>query len=313
MTYRSLFLFPLAAAASLVLLLVVSSQPLHAQAPCELDPRACPTRMDAESARGMGAGLGLRATAVSTSALAYNPAGLAGAPLYHVAGNVDYIGGDKTVALGGAVVDSATSPVAAGLSLRGFLSGSHGGYDGIDGRLAFAFPFSDVISIGLTGRYVNIGTELLNDAGTYSDKKVVEGFSLDSSVQIHAGDMFHISVGAYNFVDQDSPLMPVMAGISAALMATENLAFGIDSLMDFTSFGSPKPTLGGAVEFLAGQAFPLRAGYTYDNGRHLHQVSAGVGYTDAIVGLDLSLRQDVAGGVPPKDTRIMGAMRFYIN
>ena len=47
----------------------------------------------------------------------------------------------------------------------------------------------------------------------------------------------------------------------------------------------------------------------FDVERELHVVSGGLGYTDQQVGLDLSLRQQVSGG---NDTRIMGAIRYYV-
>lgn len=292
------------------LLLCLTSAPALAQSPCEGATRGCPRRMDTESARGMGLGLGLRGTAVSTSAIAYNPAGLAGAPLYHLEGNLDYIGNAKTVALGAAVADSASSSLAGGVAFRGFLSSDHGGYDGIDGRLALAFPFTEAVAIGVAGRYLALGTEVQQADGTYRDVNLIKGFTFDASVQIHAADIVHVAVSAHNLVDHDSPLAPLMTGLSVAISATDTLVVGMDSLLDLTSFDGPRASLGGAIEFLAAQAFPLRAGYVYDGGRKLHQLTAGLGYTDTAVGLDLSLRQDLSGG---DDTRVMGAIRFYVN
>ena len=101
------------------------------------------------TARGLALGTGLRASAISTSALAYSPAALALGNLYHIEANIDYISALNTVALGAAAVDSSTSKLGAGISLRGFLSGDDGyntdagyDYDGIDGRVGLALALS---------------------------------------------------------------------------------------------------------------------------------------------------------------------------
>jgi len=56
----------------------------------------------------------------------YSPGAVAVGNLYHIEGMIDYLGNFNTVALGGAVVDSSTSKLGAGLAIRGFLSGEGG-------------------------------------------------------------------------------------------------------------------------------------------------------------------------------------------
>src|ERR1700746_268807 len=58
------------------------SSVVHA-APCALG-KPCPRAMNAETARGLALGTGSRASALSTSALAYNPAALVLGHIYHV-------------------------------------------------------------------------------------------------------------------------------------------------------------------------------------------------------------------------------------
>src|SRR5262245_26555589 len=47
--------------------------------------------VSAETARGIALGTGLRASSVSTSALAYSPAALSLGNLYHIEANIDYM------------------------------------------------------------------------------------------------------------------------------------------------------------------------------------------------------------------------------
>lgn len=292
-------------------LFVLTPSSSDAQAPCELNPKGCPARLDLESARGLGLGLGLRASAISTSALAYNPAALVLGRSYHLEGTVDYQGGADTVALGGAVADSATSRLAGAVAFRGFLSGDHGGYDGLDGRLALALPLSDQLAIGISGRYVNIGTEAVSEeTDAWEEQELVSGFTMDASVAVRLGDMIHVSAMAYNFIDRESALLPVMGGASIVVTPLPELALGIDGLLDFSSFGKTQLDFGVGAEYLVAQTFPLRLGYNADTARDTHYLTFGAGYTDQFIGLEVGVRQQLSDN---KDTRILGGLRLYID
>lgn len=301
-----------------------------AEAPCESYAKwqeqaglsgACPRPLSTESARGLALGTGARATAISTSALAYNPAGLAVGRVYHVEGVVDYMPDMKTVALGGAIVDSSTSRLAAGLSLRGFLSGQ-GGVGGIDGRLGLGFPLSDAVSIGLAGRYINakrdLPTPTVTDAESGMDMPLpapasareAKGFTMDASLRVAPVPSVMLNFSSYNLISLDSLYAPRMLGGGAGIALGSVAMIAGDLLVDLTSYAKANPMFGFGAEVFAGQAVPLRAGYSYDTKRAQHTVSFGLGYTDRSVGLDLSLRQDLGR---EGDTRIMGAFRFYVH
>ena len=257
---------------------------------------------------------------MSTSALAYNPAGMVVGKVYHLEGVLDYMPDMKTFALGGAIVDSSTSRLSAGLSLRGFLSGQ-GGFGGIDGRLAVALPFSESFSIGLSGRYVNArrdvpaptvidsaGMEMLMPAP--ASVREVKGFTLDASIRIAPVPNVMLHAGSYNLISMDSVYAPLMLGGGAGIGIANVALLGADVLVDMSSYDKANVMLGGGAEVFAAQAIPIRAGYSYDIKRSQHTLSVGLGYTDRSVGLDLSLRQDLGG---EGDTRIMGAFRFYVH
>lgn len=290
--------------------LVVAASPVCAQ-PC---PDAdCDEAAATESARGMALGTGLRASSVSTSALAYSPAGLALGRLYHIEGNVDYIPDANGVALGAGVVDSSTSQLGAGIALRGFLSGA-GGWGGVDGRLGLAFPFSEAFAVGLAGRYITVSRD--NDQG--DSETLARGFTMDASFRIRPAAAFQIDLGAYNFIPQDNALVPVQIGTAVAFGLSDALSLGADFLIDTSTFDKPQFLTGAGLEFLAGGAVPLRIGYRFDTGRKIHCVTGGIGYTSQYVGLDLSLRQQVATGESKSwddtlDTRVMGAIRYYVH
>ena len=290
----------------------VCSAPVHAQAPCDelakVSDSVCPRPMNLESARGLALGTGARASSLSTSALAYNPAGLAAGRVYHVEGIVDYMPDMKTVALGGTIVDSSTSRLAAGVSFRGFLGGQ-GALAGIDGRVGLAFPISEGISLGLSGRYINAERKGEAAAALPASLRSVEGFTLDASLRVVPIPMLMLYGGGYNLISLDSVYTPLTVGGGASAALGSVAVLGADVLVDLSSYDRATVTVGGGVEFFAAQIIPIRAGYIYDTGRSQHTLSLGLGYTDRTVGLDLSLRQDL-GGVG--DTRVLGAFRFFV-
>lgn len=276
------------------------------------DMDGCAKAMNAETARGVGMGTGGRATAMSTSALAYNPAALAMGRLYHVEGNVDYIYGDTT-ALGASIVDSSTSSIGAGVSFRGFLSGDKG-LKGYDGKVALAFGFTEQISLGLGGRLIDLYTEreVTDETGTVTteEHELGKGFTMDASFRIMPTPGLHVAILSYNFIDRESQYLPVMAGGSVGAEFGGGMLATVDVLTDVSSYDDPQVIAGGGVEFMIANKAPLRGGYAFDGARKLHTLSLGLGYTDKRVGIDIGVSREVSGG---KDLRINAGMRYYVH
>lgn len=302
-------LIVLATANSLALCVVHPTRSL-AQTPCEESPTTCAERLDPETARGLGLGLGLRAATLATSALAYNPAALSNGKLYHAEGSADYLDDVDTFALGAAIAESHPSQVSAGVAARGFLSGDDGGYHGWDGRIALGVPVSDQFSLGVAGRYMSVGTEVRDEnTGELNDVELTEGFSFDASLRFAIGQAVQVSAMAYNFFGADSPLRPRLAGLSMAFVPTPKLAIGVDALFDLDTFSTTEKTLGAAAELLLGKYFPVRAGYVWDDPRDLHFVTFGLGYTSPTAAVDLGVRQGVIGH---HNTRILTSLRLSV-
>ena len=269
----------------------------------------CPRPLNLESARGLALGTGARASSLSTSALAYNPAALVVGRLYHLEGVVDYMADMRTVALSGTIVDSSTSRLAAGLSFRGFLGGQ-GGFGGIDGRLGLAFPLSDAISLGLSGRYINADRKGEAFAALPERLRSVEGFTLDASLRIVPIPILMLYGGGYNLISLDSVYAPLTLGGGASVALGNIAVLGADVLVDMSSYDHATATVGGGLELFLAQVVPVRAGYIYDTWRSQHTLSFGLGYTDRSVGLDVSLRQDLGGA---GDTRLLGSFRAFVH
>lgn len=278
----------------------------------EIDKDECPKPVNAETARGLALGAGGRASAVSTSALAYSPGALSLGNLYHIEGNVDYMSELKTVALGAAVVDSSTAKLGAGIGLRGFLSGDEG-LSGLDGRLGIALSLSDAFSIGVSGRYISLSTDIPEGDDIVS-VKLARGFTMDASLRVTPTPGVQLDIGALNFIDRNSPYVPTMLTGGLAVAIGQDVMTGVDVVADMTSFKDPGMTLGLGGEYLGGNTVPVRLGYSVDLARKIHAVSAGIGYTDQQIGLDIGLKQELERPGPAKpETRIMGAVRYYVN
>lgn len=310
LTVRSLLLHAL-----VVLSAVLGAASARADKPCmkstriaEGDDNACVDPMDAETARGIALGTGSRATSMSTSALAYNPAGLSLGKLYHVQGQVDHMQG-KTTALGASVVDSSTSQLAAGVGARGFFSGSDG-MGGLDARLGLAFAFNDQMSLGLSGRYIDLTRDEKTDDGDTRTNELAKGFTMDASFRMMPTQGVHLAVLSYNFIDLDSPYVPVMVGGSLGFEVGSALIIGIDGITDVSTHATPQLIAGGGLEFLASESIPIRAGYRMDSAQRTHAISGGMGYSDRHVGLDVAVSREVSGG---DDLRILFAMRYYVH
>lgn len=307
-----------------LLVVCVTSISIRAKADCKDDPSdpiECPEAISAETTRGLGLGSGVRSSAISSSALAYNTAALPLGGIYHIEGSFDYQPSNDLVGLGASIVDSVTSKLAAGISIRGSIATDESDepdrrdYDGFDVYLGLGYPLSDAISIGLAGRYYNFWRSDVVEEDSLDwnpeDQTLAKGLNLDASIRITPARGLYISALAYNVVfdSHDSPYIPVVVGGSVALNLDKHLSLGADTLVDVTSFDKPQLLLGAGIEYLAGSNVPLRLGYRYDTGREDHDVTGGIGYTDRTFGVDLSLRQRVSGG---NDTRLMAAIRIYI-
>jgi opacity protein-like surface antigen len=229
--------------------------------------------------------------------------------LYHVEGLVDYMADMKTVALGGSIVDSSTSRMAAGFSFRGFLSGKDG-VGGFDGRVGLGFPLSDAISVGVSGRYINARREGDAVAALPESLRSVKGFSLDATLRVVPIPMLMLYGGGYNLIGLDSVYAPLTFGGGVGVTLGNIAVLGADVLVDMKSYDSAAVTFGGGLEVFVAQVVPIRAGYSYDNKRSQHTLTLGLGYTDSSLGLDVSLRQDLGG---EGDTRVLGAFRFFVH
>jgi hypothetical protein len=278
-----------------------------------------------ESPRGLALGSGVRAAAASTQAQAENPANLVLGGLYHAESFLAYDPTFRRFGWGAAVVDSMTSRLAAGFSFRTLFGENDAGRNkGWEGKLGLAFPIVDAVSVGISGRYSNLRISdphavpergLTLSGEPFAEAEVdqsfrLKGFTMDAAINVRPVAGLSIAALAYNIVNRDTPLAPMMVGGSAAF-SIGGITLGGDVLVDLNrhgAFDGTKLLLGGGGEYLMAGLVPLRLGYLYDQGRALHYLSGGIGYVDPRFGLQASLRQTLHG---KSETSLFFALQYF--
>jgi hypothetical protein len=289
-------------------ILVGVSTRAAAQDPTEPPTAPPPEASTLETPRGLAIGTGGRSTAVATSGVAYNAAGMAGADVYHIESIVGVHPQDNTWSLGAAAVDSVTSRLAAGFSFRYVLGGGRDAFNGLDTRLSLGMPLADVISIGVSARFLKLRADRQGDTTGISEYNV-RAFTMDASIRLRPVEALSIVALGYNLVDTDSPLAPRQVGGGLGLHLGDEFVIAGDALVDLDTFEEPTVITGGGIEWLADGRIPLRLGYRWDQGRDLHSVTGGLGYVDQAFGADISLRQDVN---EDRDTQLVLSFRYHV-
>ncbi len=264
-----------------------------------------------ETARTMAMGLGARASVTSTSAVAYNPAGMSIGRHYHVESSAFYEPQNERFGAGGALADSYSGPVNMGVAFRYIHGNGRDGHGGYDGRISLAVPFGDHFAIGASGRYVSLWREGQEDAPPFAEQ-----VNLDAAIRVTPIPGLHIAALGYNLIDVGSPLVPVQVGGSISYTIDNTFTLAFDGLADLSTWHDadgnirPEAMFGGAAEFFTGEV-PIRAGWMFDTGRSLHYVTAGVGWMNGELGVDIAARQQVTG--PDLDTWLLASFRYFVH
>jgi len=274
-------------------------------------PRPPPFADSWETARTMAMGLGARASAMGTSAVAVNPAGMGIGRHYHIESNVVYEPTESRFATGGALADSYSGPVNMGVAFRYVHGNGDTGHGGYDGRIALGVPLGDHFGIGVSGRYVSFWREGQDNADPYA-----EHVSVDAAIRVTPLPGLHIAALGYNLIDVGSPLVPLQVGGSVSYTIDNTFTLAFDGLADLSTFRDaegnirPEALFGGAAELFTGEV-PIRAGWAFDTGRSVHFVTAGVGWMNDDVGIDIAARQQVTGD--ELQTWLLASFRYFVH
>lgn len=266
-----------------------------------------PREQTYETARGVSMGGGARASATGTSAIAYNPANLGLAPVYHIETMVGFVPNARTWLYGGAVADAVSNRIAAGMSFYGYHGNEDRNYGGFDGRLSLGLAITQALGIGISGRYIKLESDEENEDGEQVGGGI-RAFTVDAALRLTAFEGLQIAAFGYNLIPTDSGFAPLQVGGAISYSYKTTFSINLDMLVDLSTFDEPMVIFGAGAEYLAGSTVPLRVGFRRDWGRDINQITAGIGYVDTKFGVDLGLRQDLGGG----DTQLLLSARYHV-
>jgi hypothetical protein len=309
---------PVGAAAFTVLLSFAAV--VHADA-SKLAPEVGYNYAQTETPRIAAMGGALRAFSNSTEALFVNPANMAVSRVYHLGAFAQIWPEANRQSYGAAIVDSIVS--ASRLSGGVSAIWTRQDPDGVDRtdfdiRFALAYPFSDHVFVGATGHYLSLhqsgfpsrqyNLHPSEAAGGLSGKPIVENLTFDGGLTVKPIDELAFSVVGYDLTNPGNGFLPLMLGGGAAY-GTTDFTVEADVLGDFTTYKNNSARAMFGAEYLAGDHFPLRAGYRYDSGALSHTATFGVGYLDSSYTFDIALERTVSG---PSATAVIIGFKYHV-
>ncbi|HEY4223722.1 MAG TPA: hypothetical protein VGO62_20335, partial [Myxococcota bacterium] len=284
---------------------------------CSAEARA----QDFVGTRALSLSEAYRATATGNDAIYFNPAGIDVIPRYAVELNyqLDLKAQEHTVDI--SVVDSKTSPMAAGISYT--FDDQLAARQAIQHKatLALAYPvFDRLLSVGAGLKYVNVSDAILGnylnalsaDVGFLS--RLPGGISVagvgynlipiqSQRAPLSAGFGANLDLGPLSAVffgggpslgpRQNAAGMPINSTLGDLVGPLSGLTIEGDWNIDFVTLYGPKSRISGGLEYLAFDSVPLRAGYLWDEATQDQKVSVGAGFIVPYFGLDVAYQQSV--------------------
>lgn len=240
------------------------------------------------TARALATGDAQRAVSTGNDGIFVNPAGLAASRRYtfELDGVGDVHAGDY--GFGASVVDSVSSaPVAAGAAYTRWELGLPTGErtEGNEVRIASAYPISQRILFGATGKYLGISGGGLD----------VHAWTFDAGFLITAGG-FRIGVTGQNLIPTNSRWAPLTGGLGVAFGSDDSFQLSLDTVVNLADSAHPAYSGRFGLEYLLGDAFPFRAGVMFDQPTKALDLTLGLGLVTSAFGVDVGwrhgLRQD---------------------
>ncbi|ATB36681.1 hypothetical protein CYFUS_002096 [Cystobacter fuscus] len=246
-----------------------------------VSPRAEELR-NLTSARSLGMGGAWRALGMGGDSGTGNPAAVAAFRTYRaeLTGAWDWVGKD---AFGSVSVADATNPLAGGVTQQLITLGK--GSERATAHLntvALALPLGEALMLGVSSRYL-----------VMRGARQANAFTGDAGLLLRLG-LFSLGVSAHNLIDTKNPELTRYYSAHAAVLAGM-LTLAADARADFTTNASTTFTYSGGLEYVLGENFPIRAGYTWDGFARASQLGVGLGFLTPGGGFDLAYHHDFGG------------------
>ncbi|MBI4700548.1 MAG: hypothetical protein HY744_05185 [Deltaproteobacteria bacterium] len=223
---------------------------------------------------------------------------------------------------GGAIVDS-TRRLAGGAALcGGFIDPDGIDRSFVDLRLALAFAFSEMFSVGVGGRYLKLDQEGFGPLGQSrasgglmdaedpprGRNALVDTVTFDAGMSIRPTEGLVLAAVGQSLSYPDNGVLPTTLGGGIGY-GSADFSLEADALADFNSWRHPTARAMAGGEYLIANHFPVRAGYRFDHGAGSHALSAGLGYLDSRFSVEASVRRTLAG---PASTTIVVGIAYFL-
>jgi len=283
--------------------------------PSDLVPEVGFNYGEVETGRSAAMGGAMRALGNGVTGLYGNPANIALTRVYHLQAVAQIWPEARRQSYGASAVDSVTSRLAGAIGGHyGVLDPDGADRKWTDVRLALAFPVSDRLYLGLTGKYLKLrengfprpgfGLPAPSVASSgLADQAIVDGLTFDAGLTVKPSDAIFLGVVGSNLTNTGHGFQPMMFGGGIGY-GTSDITAEADVVADFSTFTRADGTshtnvrMMAGFEYLAVDHYPLRLGYRYDQNQATHALSAGVGYIDPQFSLDFAIRRTLAEKVP---------------
>lgn len=246
-------------------------------------------------ALALGAAIGI---AAGNEGILLNPATAAARKRYSIeTGLLVDRRGAETVGrfYGGSVVDSISSPVAAGVS---YLHADRGLHTGNIWHALLAGPIAKDLYLGVTGKYLDLTVEQPPVTITSFPTSVFrssDAVTVDAGLFWQVADYLSIGAAGYNLVSiANEAIAPMGAGAGIGIGNDRFFQLTADWRGDFDRAGKTTNRYAAGLEVLLGQLVPLRAGWTRDETLDASWWSIGAGLvTRTGIALDVGYRQSL--------------------
>lgn len=304
-----------------MLLVLASSAGFGEAAPSELEPEVGYDAGQMETPRSAAMGGALRALGTSSEALFLNPANMAAARVYHLAGVAQIWPQARRQSYGGAAVDSVVNRkgIAGGLAANWTQQDADGvDRTSTDFRFAMAAPLSQKFFVGAAARYLTLaqngqpgtlGLEPSLASGGLADEDIVNDITFDAGVTVKPTPELSIAAVGQNLTDAGHGFLPLLLGGGVGYGSSE-FSIEVDALSDLTTYDSAKWRFMTGGELLLANVLRLRGGYSYAEGEALHSISGGAGYLSREFSIDASVRTSVKG---PQSVALVFGFKYHID
>lgn len=297
------------------LVAVLSSVGVARADPSSLPPEVGWNYGEQDTPRNGGLGGATRAVGADINALFSNPANMAASRVYHAGAFAQVLPEAQRQSYGLAAVDSSTSRVAAGIGGFYTVQDSEGlKRKATDVRLGVALPLSDKLLVGVTGKYLKLRQDGLGPLGAsyassgLNQEAITSGLSFDAGLTVKPVNLLSLGLVGTNLTNPGDGFRPLGVGGGIGVGKREFSLEG-DVAADFTTYGKTRMRYMASGEFLAGDSYPLRLGYRFDQALKSHMLAGGLGYVDQQFAVEVSVRRSVSG---PGSTAVMLGVQLFL-